>query len=79
MVWFLFLLVAYPLIIAFVISLGRGTAAFTEKNLLDLYRDGLKQIPIVGKLLSLGSNHSNFDSVSPKERSRKPPKPESMD
>lgn len=53
-VWFLFLLVAYPVVLAFVISLSTGTAKFTDKSLVDLYRDGLKQVPIIGKLLFPG-------------------------
>jgi hypothetical protein len=50
-VWFLFLLIAYPVVLAFTISLARGDAVFTDKGLGDLYHEGLTQVPIIGKLI----------------------------
>jgi hypothetical protein len=46
--WFLFVLVATPVVLAFVQSSGK----FTPKNLIDLYRLGVKQLPFIGDILA---------------------------
>ncbi len=66
-VWFLFLLIAYPVILAFTISLARGSAVFTDKSLADLYREGLTQVPFIGKLIGVGDKKPTPSDDPPKE------------
>jgi hypothetical protein len=46
--WFLFVLVATPVVLAFV----QGSETIRGMNLLELYRTGVAQIPFIGQLLS---------------------------
>src|SRR5262249_43255097 len=49
--WVIFLVLAYPLVIAFMLGIANGTAKFTEKGLVDLYRTGVSQIPVISKFV----------------------------
>jgi hypothetical protein len=58
LIWFLFLLVAYPVTLAF----AHGAHRLQSGDLLQTYKAGVAQIPVIGKLLS------QFMSAGPKKK-----------
>ena len=67
-VWLVFLIVAYPLIVAFVISLSRGTALFTDKSLIALYRTDSRKFPSLAAWLVTQSKIRLLNQRYPKIR-----------
>jgi hypothetical protein len=46
--WFVFCLVCYPVVLAFT----HGNSRLTDQDLVEIYKRGLRQLPVVGRLLA---------------------------